>query len=134
VERSTLAARPVGVLLVSLGIGIGLGIVGGLIYALLAEKVILYGIATVWLVIGLVALSLGLMGALEPQEGWATGIGKGRGWKEVPKEGRRSLLGRVAEEATDTRVSSLALALWAIVVGGGLIGLAMLGFLLSGAD
>lgn len=132
--KNVLAARPVGVLLVSLVIGIALGVVFGLLYAIAADKLILYGIGTAWLLIGLIALGMGLMGALEPPRGWATGIGRGRGWQEKPEGTRSSLMGRVAEEATDAKVSSIALGIWAFVVGGGLIALAMLAFALSSAD
>jgi hypothetical protein len=129
--KPTLAARPVKVLLVSLAIGIALGVVGGWVYALLTQKVVMYGIGTAWLMLGLAAFALGLMGALEPAGGWATRRKPGLGWSD-DETGRRSLMGRAAEEATDARVSSWALAVWALVVGGGLIALASVTLSVSG--
>jgi hypothetical protein len=132
VPKSTLAARPLRILGLSLVIGIALGVVGGWVYALLSDKVVMYGIGTAWLLIGLAAFSLGLMGALEPAGGWATRGRQGPEWSRVDEASRRSLMGRAAQEATDDKVSSWALALWAVVVGGGLIALATFTLSVSG--
>lgn len=109
------------ILVVSLGIGIGLGLVGGVVWAAAADKVVWHGIGTGWLILGIIAFGIGMIGAAEPPEGWATSA-RGR-------ERRRGTLRTVSEEHPKLETaSSLDLALWGIVVGGGLIGLAMLAF------
>jgi hypothetical protein len=116
------------VLGVCLAIGTGLGVVGGTVYALAADKVVAYGIGTALLVIGLIVLAIGLLGATEPPQGWS--LKKRFPSDETP---RRSLVARAAYEnpSIDNRVSSLGLAVWGIVVGGGLIGFAALAFSLA---
>ncbi|HEV2757853.1 MAG TPA: hypothetical protein VG318_18995 [Actinomycetota bacterium] len=96
------------------------GTLGGVVYALLADRTILYGIATGVLIAGLATLAGGLLGATEPQEGWMTGRGTGRG-----QFGRRSIIARIASEHPDIEsVSSLELAVWGIAVGGILLTIA----------
>lgn len=111
-----------------LAIGVGLGVIGGTVYALLADKVVAYGIGTALLVIGLVALALGLLGATEPPEGWSLK-------RRVPGDAtpRRGLAARAAYEnpAVSNRVSALSLVVWGLVVGGGLIACGALAFYLS---
>lgn len=99
---------------VSLALAVGLGSAFGVVYALIADQVLLYGIATGLLIAGLIALAGGLLGACEPPEGWITGRGTGRGQFD-----RRSLVARIAAEHPDIEdVSSWELAVWGIVVGG----------------
>jgi hypothetical protein len=116
------------VLGICLAIGLAIGVVLGIIYALAADKVVAYGIGTALLVIGLIALALGLLGATEPPDGWSFR-------RRVPGDetSRRSLVARVAYENpnVDNRVSSSSLAVWGLVVGGGLIVIAALSFSLA---
>ena len=111
---------------ICLAIGLGLGLVGGAIYALAADKVLAYGIGTGLLVVGLIALALGLLGATEPPEGWSLK----RRIQEGAEMPRRSFAARAAYDhpSIDNKVSSVSLAVWGIVVGGGLIALSMLAF------
>jgi hypothetical protein len=105
----------------SLGVGVAIGTVLGLLFALLADKVILYGIGTGLFVTGIGALAMGLLAATEPPEGWATGKGV-----SAPQTGRHSLLAKLAEDDPDVApVSSWSMAVWGLVVGGALIALAM---------
>lgn len=102
---------------VSVALAAALGAVGGILYALLADRTLLYGIATGLLVAGLAVLAGGLLGATEPEEGWMTGRGTGRG-----QFGRRSLVARIASEHPEIEsISSWELAAWGIVVGGMLL-------------
>jgi hypothetical protein len=117
------------VLGISWGIGLILGGGGGLIFALAADRVITHGIGTGLLVVGLIALALGLLGATEPPDGWSLK-------KRRPDAGdapRRSFAARAAYEhpALTDEVSSWSLALWGLLVGGGLIALSMLFFSLA---
>lgn len=112
---------------VSLAIAAGLGSAVGLIYAVIADERLLYGVATGLLVAGILVLGGGLLGATEPPEGWITGRGTGRG-----QFGRRSLVARIATEHPDIEdVSSWELAAWAFVVGGALLGTALFLFELA---
>jgi hypothetical protein len=111
---------------ICLTIGVALGLVGGVIYALATDKVIAHGIGTGLLVIGLIALALGLLGATEPPEGWSLK----RRLQQDDDMPRRSFAARAAYEhpSIDNKVSSVSLAVWGVVVGGGLIALSMLAF------
>ncbi|HEX2296627.1 MAG TPA: hypothetical protein VHN37_15145 [Actinomycetota bacterium] len=101
-------------LLVAGVLGAGFGVV----YALIADQTLTYGVATGLLVAGLFVLGGGLLGATEPAEGWMTGRGTGRG-----QFGRRSIVARIATEHPDIEdVSSWELAVWGVVVGGILLG------------
>jgi hypothetical protein len=109
--------------------GLALGIVGGTIYALAADKLIVYGIATGLLVTGIGVLALGLLGATEPKEGWS--LQRRVRESETP---RRSLVARAAYEhpkVDKEQVSSASLAVWGLVVGGGLILLSQVAFSLA---
>lgn len=100
------------------------GSLGGVLYALLADRTMVYGIATGLFIAGLATLAGGLLGATEPQEGWMTGRGTGRG-----QFGRRSIVARIATEHPDIEgVSSWELAIWGIAVGGLLLTAATLLF------
>lgn len=102
--------------------------VAGIIYWLVGDPDISYALGTMWLIVGLIALSVGLLGAIEPTDGWAIGRGTQR-----RQEGRRSIFAKVATEAPRVQdVSSGAQAVWGLVVGGGLIGLSVLAFSISG--
>jgi hypothetical protein len=116
---------------ICLAIGIGLGLVGGVVYALATDKLIAHGIGTGLLVVGLIALALGLLGATEPPEGWSTKRKLQEG-EEMP---RRSFAARAAYDhpSIDNEVSSVSLAVWGVVVGGGLIALSMLAFRIAAA-
>jgi hypothetical protein len=108
----------------SLAVAAGLGSAVGIVYALIADQPLLYGVATGLLVAGILVLGGGLLGAAEPPEGWITGRGTGRG-----QFGRSSLVARIASEHPDIEdVSSWELAAWAFVVGGILLGSAVVLF------
>lgn len=108
----------------SLAVAGGLGSALGIVYALIADQPLLYGVATGLLVAGILVLGGGLLGAAEPPEGWITGRGTGRG-----QFGRTSLVARIASEHPDIEdVSSWELAAWAFVVGGILLGSAVVLF------
>lgn len=101
------------VLLASLGGGALAGILGGVLYAWLGHRSLMYGIGTGLFVVSLACLGLGLLGAIEPSQGWATHRGM---------DGRRSLVARVASEHPDIEeVSSFEIFVWGVVVGGGLM-------------
>lgn len=102
---------------ISLGGGAAAGIIGGLVYAWLADKIVYHGIGTALFIIGILALGVGLTGAAEPAEGWSSKRARGR----------RSVASRiVSEEAVE--ITSMALAVWALMVGIPLIALSMLAF------
>jgi hypothetical protein len=72
-----------------------------------------YGIGTGLFLVSLMCLALGLLGAAEPNEGWAAHRGV---------EGRKSLVAKVATEHPEIEsVSSVELFLWGLIVGGGLM-------------
>jgi len=106
---------------VSLGVGIAVGFLGGITWAALADRVLWHGIGTGWVIVGIIAFGIGMIGATEPPEGWATGARR--------RQRRRHVL-KVATEEHDRLqgASSLDLFIWGLVVGGGLIGLSMLAF------
>jgi hypothetical protein len=113
------------VLALCLGGGLVLGIVGGSVYAMIADKIIAYGIGTALLVIGVIAMALGLLGATEPPEGWSLK-------RRVPGDAtpRRGFAARAtyANPTMSRRVSSASLAIWGVVVGGGLIAFGAVAF------
>lgn len=112
----------------SLGVTGGLGSAVGIVYALLSDHPLLYGVGVGLLVAGILVLGGGLLGATEPPEGWITGKGTGRG-----QFGRTSLVARIATEHPDIDdVSSWELAAWAFIVGGTLLGTAI--FLLEASS
>jgi len=109
------------ILVISLGVGIGSGLLGGVAWAALTDKVVWHGIGTGWIILGIVAFGIGMIGATEPPQGWAT--------SRKRNERRRSALRTVSDEHPKPETaSSLDLAVWGLVVGGGLIGLSMLAF------
>jgi hypothetical protein len=109
------------ILFISLGVGIGVGFLGGLAWAALADKVVWHGIGTGWVILGIIAFGVGMIGATEPPNGWATGSKR--------RERRRNAIRLATEEHPRMQTAtSLDLAVWGLVVGGGLIGLAMLAF------
>jgi hypothetical protein len=116
-------------LLISLGVGFAIGLVSGSLFALIFDKVWLYGVGTMLFITGLIAFVMGMLGALEPREGWATG----KGTKAQDRAGRHSLSARFTEEHPQVEdASPLSLAVWGALVGLPLIGLSMIAFALSG--
>lgn len=105
------------VLGISLASGIiAAAVVGGL-FVIVGDWDFMYAWGTVLLVLGLMALALGLLGATEPPDGWATGRGPNR-----RQAGRRSFLAQVTHQAPGVeKTGSLSLAVWGVAVGGGLI-------------
>lgn len=99
------------------------GAAAGAVFALAAGRVLVYGVGAGLFVAGLVVLAVGLLGAVEPPTGWATGPGAG--------SGRRGLLARLVEDSGDARPGSLQLAAWGAIVGGGLIATSMVAFRLA---
>jgi len=118
------------VLAICLVIGFAVGALGGAVFAVASDRLVSYGIGTGLLIVGLIALALGLLGATEPQEGWS--IKRRR--QEMEESARRSVAARAAREhpSIGGKVSSAGLAVWGLVVGGGLIGLSMLFFSFAG--
>src|ERR671918_1572865 len=114
------------VLGICLALGFAIGALGGVVFAVTSDRTVSYGIATGLLIVGLIALALGLLGATEPQEGWSLK----RRREEMEGTVRRSLAARAAREhpSLGDQVSSIGLAVWGLVVGGGLIALSMLFF------
>jgi hypothetical protein len=109
---------------VSLGICLALAVAGGVLFAVLADKVLAHGLGAGLFVVGMIVLAMGLLGATEPPEGWATG--------KSTQGQRRSWAARAAGEHPDIDgVSSLSLVAWAIGVGGSLIALSLLAFYLA---
>jgi MFS family permease len=110
------------VLVVSFLVCLGLGLVGGLLFALVADRLVAHGIGTGLFVVGIVVLSMALMGATEPPQGWASR-------RRAETAGRRSLAARFAtDRARVQEVSSMSLAVWGVTIGGALIGLSLLAF------
>lgn len=106
---------------------VAFSVLAGVLYAWLAHKLVWFGIGTALFLVGLLALALGFLGAAEPAGGWATNHGRRTG-----RAGRRSLAARVAGDVPeDGEISSWELAVWAVVVGGGSVVLAMAAFALS---
>ena len=110
----------------SLGIAGAMGVVGGALYALVTGRVLAHGVGAGLFVVGAIALVMGLLGATEPDSGWASRPGT-----QASGE-RRSLAARLATGHPDVeRVTSASLAVWGLVVGGTLIALSMIAFLLA---
>lgn len=122
---NTSSARVIGI---SLLVGTGIGIVAGTLFALFFDRQVLYAIGAMLFLTGLIALVMGLLGAIEPAEGWATGTRT-----QEMGGGRRSLAARVAEEHPNIEDSSgWTLAVWGALVGLPLIALSVLAFHLAG--
>jgi MFS family permease len=110
-------------LLASIAVAAAGGIIGGLLYAWLGDRSVMYGIGTGLFVVSLICLGLGLLGATEPNEGWAAHRGV---------DGRRSLVARIATEHPDIdRVSSVELVVWGLVVGGGIMAASFVAYALA---
>lgn len=102
---------------ISFLLGLALGGGGGAVYALMADKILWHGVGTGLFFVGIIALGLGLTGAVEPAEGWSS----------KRAAGRRSFAARMVEDE-DVEISSGALAVWSFLVGGTLVALSMAAF------
>ncbi|HVF53873.1 MAG TPA: hypothetical protein VNC78_09755 [Actinomycetota bacterium] len=75
---------------------------------------------------------MGLLGATEPEEGWATArraTSRGAGREREGAGERRGLVATIAREHGDFEsTSSWAVAVWGVVVGGTVMALSMLLF------
>lgn len=112
----------------SFAVCLGIGLVGGVLFAVVGHKLLAHGIGAGLFIVGTLVLCMALLGATEPPEGWAT---RRKGAPAGPA-GRSSLAARIATDHSGTDgVSSLALAVWGIAVGGSLIALSMLAFNLA---
>lgn len=111
------------VLVISLAVGIGLSIVFGSLFSWLGERIWTYAVGTMLFIFGIVSLCMGLLGAVEPPEGWAT---------RKKGDGRRSFASQLAgQQPPEAETSPYALAIWGIFVGGPMILLALLAFSLA---
>lgn len=107
-------------LILSLISGIALSVVFGSLYSWMGDRLWVYGVGTMLFIFGVIALCMGLLGAVEPPEGWAT---------RKPTQGRRSFAAQIANSGGDGHQGSpYALAVWGVLVGGPMIGLALLAF------
>ena len=98
-------------------------VVLGSIYAWLGDKILAYAIGTVLFLVGLIVLVIGLLGAIEPKEGWAT---------RRKEPGRRSVAAQVTREHPELEEATpIQLGVWGALVGLPLIGLALVAFGLS---
>jgi hypothetical protein len=114
------------ILALSVGAGLVLAIVLGAVFALVSDADLVRGVAFSCFLVGLIVAISGLLGATEPEQGWAT---RTRGSR---LGGRKSLIARLASEMESIdHVSSPALALWAVLTGGALIGVSILAFYLQ---
>ena len=107
-------------LVISLLSGIALSLVLGSLYSWLGDRLWVYAVGTMLFIFGILALCMGLLGAVEPPDGWAT---------RKPAPGRRSFASQIAGAGEgDHKESPYALAVWGVFVGGPMILLAMLAF------
>lgn len=106
-------------IVLSFAVCLGLGVFGGLLYSWLGGRDLWYGLGTGLLLVGLVALAVGLLGAAEPKEGWATSRGRLTG----PQGERQSMVARLGGGSEE--MSSWEMLVWGLVVGGGLVLLAV---------
>ena len=107
-------------LLLSLLAGIALSVFFGSLYSWLGGRIWVYAVGTMLFIFGIITLCMGLLGAVEPPEGWATRKGG---------DGRRSFASQLAPPGEET--SPYALGVWGVVVGGPMIVLALLAFSLA---
>ena len=103
--------------------GLFVSLVLGSLYAWLADKIWMYGVGTVLFILGTIALCMGLLGGLEPEDGWATR-------RRTPE--RRSFASQIAGSHPEIEETSpWALAIWGVVVGGPMILLSIGAFSLA---
>lgn len=107
-------------LIISLLSGIALSVAFGSLYSWLGDRLWTYAVGTMLFIFGIIALCMGLLGAVEPPDGWAT---------RKPTQGRRSFASQIASSGGhEPQGSPYALAVWGIVVGGPMILLALFAF------
>ena len=110
-------------LLLSFVVAIFASLVIGSIYSWLGDKVWAYCVGTVLFIIGIMVLVVGLLGALEPKDGWAT---------RRKAQGRRSVAAKVTREHPELNEATPAqLGTWGALVGLPLVALAILAFSVS---
>lgn len=115
------------VLALSILIGAAVGAGLGALFATIGDWSLSYGVGTGWFVCAIGCAGAGLLGATEPAEGWASAR------RRHPEGGRQGVIARIAEdEAAEFKpIPSWPMAVWGIVVGGTLFGLAMAAFSLD---
>ncbi|MGH2752978.1 MAG: hypothetical protein ACRDLB_00965 [Actinomycetota bacterium] len=107
-------------LMLSFGVSLLLALVLGSLYSWIGNKGLLYCIGTVLFVLGVLVLVIGLLGAVEPKEGWATGS---------KRTGRRSVAAQVTREHPNLEEATpLQLGAWGVIVGLPLIALGLVAF------
>jgi len=112
-------------LILSLGVTLLLGFVFGSIYSWVAGKALAYCVGTALFILGVLVLVIGLLGAVEPREGWATGKNR---------TGRRSVAAQVTREHPNLEEASpLQLGVWGVLVGLPLIAMGLVAFSLAAA-
>ena len=112
-------------LILSFVTALGLSLVLGSLFAWLGDKVWFYAVGAVMFIIGVIVLVIGLLGAVEPKEGWATG---------KRNRGRRSLAAAVTRDHPELEEASpIQLGVWGAMVGLPLIALSFVAFTISAA-
>jgi hypothetical protein len=100
-----------------------ISVVLGSIYAWLGDKLWLYATGTFLFILGVIVLVIGLLGAVEPKDGWAT---------DRKRAGRRSVAATVTREHPELEEASpIQLGVWGALVGLPLIALALVAFTIS---
>lgn len=110
-----------------IGAAVGAGL--GALFATIGDWRLSYAVGTGWFLCAIGCTGAGLLGATEPPEGWASAR------KRHPDGGRQGVIARIAEDEVEGEGSkplpSWPMAVWGIVVGGVLFGLAMAAFSLG---
>ena len=96
-------------LILSFVTAVFLGVVLGSFYSWLGDKVWSYAVGAALFVIGIVVLVIGLLGAVEPKDGWAS---------RKKDRGRRSVAATVTREHPELEEASpIQLGVWGAVGG-----------------
>jgi predicted PurR-regulated permease PerM len=112
-------------LVISFVVALLLSVVLGSIYAWLGDKIWAYAVGTILFVVGVIVLVIGLLGAVEPKEGWAT---------RKKREGRKSMGAQVTRDHPELEEATpIQLGAWGVLVGTPLIVLALVAFSVSAA-